>query len=262
MKEANDYFLETENKILEEILNGKYQGTHAIYNWVVDALCTTKILSDEFNKSEISILYSEALFRFRTATLIANRGYYSDGLMILRSVYEIVKAINAIQNGIIDAKSYLTGFTETDERLTGEELIEKSEAHAKKMDNLVNNFDDKDIPQIHKENLKIFKDFLYKSVHKSSFNIILRTFNFYKNSIKNPFEFLPDPQLYELYFNSFCFIMLMYMRCLLKSKYIRDSLDKYLFKDRIDTLEEDFLNMNSSYQNDIIKYIQIKYNYN
>lgn len=258
----SDYhFMQFENSYEEHIKHGYYKNTLALLSWLVEALTYAKILPESFYQDQISLLYGEALKRIRSSNVIANKGYFSDGISILRSVFELMKAINAIQNGIIEKEEYFIGFLNHDEDNENIDYMESLEEHCKKMDSICNTFDDKQIPKDIKKSLKIFKSLMHRSIHKSQFNLYWELIEFRKNGNQSkPFDINMPKNLYELYFNIFAFILLMYLRNMVNSKYL-DDIDKILFYQRIDELENSYLKMGKEYFNDIIKYIKIKYKY-
>lgn len=101
----------------------------------------------QLDRDPLILLYSEAFKRIRSSSIIALKGYYIDAVCILRSVYELNKGINAIQNSVISSSEYF-GKERDSEFLNlpdskKEQLIEK---HSRNIDNKVNEYDSKDLP--------------------------------------------------------------------------------------------------------------------
>jgi len=258
---ADNFFEKFENDYENKIKSGPYIGTHAIFSWLVEAVTSCNILDDKFYSDHISLLYGESLKRMRSSSILASKGYFSDSLALIRSIFELMKAINAIQSGLIDSESYVAGFLNTEEKLSENDIKKRYLNHNKEMDRLCNEFDNKDIPDDLKFDLRIFKDHMHQSVHKSQFNLYWNLIDFHKKGKSDPFKLTEPIELYELSFNYFAFTMLMYMRNLLNSGFVRRELDVDLFKERIAQLEYSYSNMESSLHKSLIKYIQLKFRY-
>ena len=94
----------------------------------------------------------------RSATVLALKGYFTDANSILRSVFELNKAINAIQNEIIEVGEYFSAKrNDSFKDLPDKEKYKLINDHIHNIDNKINNFDYKDIPGKLKNSLRIFK---------------------------------------------------------------------------------------------------------
>lgn len=256
---AEKYFEKFESIHEDEIIKGKYKNAHGLFSWLVEAFTYTKILPDAFYENQISLLYGEALKRMRSSSILARKGYFSDGLSLLRSSFELMKAINLIQNGSVSVAEYLTGFI--NEKYGDKvDFMKIADDHAKKMDNISNKYDNKDIPDRLLPSLRIFKDSMHRSTHKSLYNVYINLIEQHKEGRSHPFDVDEPIFLFENYFNSFTFVLIMYLRNIVNSNYLT-VIDIILFKERISDLEKSYSLMDKIFHKDMIDYIKIKYKF-
>lgn len=250
-----------ENEIELSILNNvKYKGFLKIHDSFVYLFSDDVNSTINFNGTTdpMLLLYSEAAKRIRSSSILAKKGYYVDSVSLLRSVYELNKGINAIQNQIINSTKYFgrnrgNDFDSLDDR-EKERLVNE---HIRDIDNLVNNFDDRDIQENLRPSLRTFKRIFHLSVHKSFGNLVLNYKKFISKDGGNLFQPHTDTEIFELYLNSCSFMILMYLKNIKKSGWLSDvNKDKIYWL--IDFIEYAYSSMDG-YHNDIINYIKMKY---
>jgi len=250
----------------DELLIKNSIKTHPKYTGFIKILNSFFYLfSDDINKSiDINgndlriLLYSEAFKRIRSSYLLAISGYYIDANSILRSVFELNKGINAIQNGIIEVKEYFSCNQDNFQQLSDREKNDAIKNHTRRIDNLINNFDDKDIPNELKDSLRKFKTNMHNSVHKSFNNLVLNHKKFYKQ--KEDILFCPDKEIefFELYLNNVSFMILMFLKNLINSDLLLNE-NKSKVSDFSNFIQNAYLNMPGDYHSQIVKYIKLKF---
>ncbi|MCX5868365.1 MAG: hypothetical protein NT009_12980 [Proteobacteria bacterium] len=252
-----ELIIKYENKI-EHLITQQpvYPGFIKIFNLFIF------LFSDDTNNTLIGIdnmdmrilLYSEAFKRIRSSSIIATKGYYVDALSILRSVFELNKGLNAIQNGVIKVQDYFGKMRNSSFRnLPDKEKEKLINEHVKDIDNKINNYDDRNIPSDLKDSLRAFKSIMHISVHKSFGNLVL-------NINKRDNLFLPDNRvlLFDLFVNNASFQMLMFLKNMIKSGFLLEN-NKEKIVSLAEFIEHAYLDMNEKYHSDIAKYIKRKY---
>lgn len=208
----------------------------------------------------IILLYSEGFKRIRSSSLLAIKGYYIDSNALLRSVFELNKAINAIQKGIISIDEYFSA--ERDESfksLSDKEKLNLVNKHIRNVDSIINNYDDKDVPPHLKDSLSSFKAGFHFSVHKSLENIALYLKDFLSKKDVDLFKPHSNFLYYESYINNVSFLILIYLKNFVKSKIVSlNNISK--INNIIDFIENAYISMDEQYHKDIIDYIKIKFN--
>jgi len=215
-------------------------------------------LSVPSNKDTIIVLYSEAFKRIRSSYLLALRGYFVDCVALLRSVFELNKAINAIQNGIMSVEEYLSGNRDANFRTLSKKAQDDAvQAHIRQVDNKINAFDDQNLPDSIRENLRLFKSNMHISVHKALGNIALNIGNFRAGTGGALFGPTTDLEIFGLAVNYFSFMILIYLRNVLRSQFINNA-NKQKLNDVADFIARTN-KAEKGYNADIIEYIELKY---
>lgn len=215
-------------------------------------------LAPQVRRDPLILLYSEAYKRIRSSSILALKGYYIDSVCILRSVYELNKGINAIQNSIISSSEYF--FKERDSTFADlpdrkkEKLIEE---HSKNIDYKINKFDNKDIPEQLKCSLRDFRQFMHYSVHKAKLNLILNFYPYIREGKGNLFRPHNNIEIYIKYMDFVSYMILIYLHNILNSNFLSSTNYSKIIKlaEFIESAYED----NGNYHADIVDYIVFKY---
>lgn len=256
---AEDYYgpfeMASQNRIKSD-----YANHYALLSWLVEALTTADALRSGFEKDEISILFGECLQRFRSSQLLATRGYASDGLALLRSVFEIVKSLNAIHNGVISCEEYIIGasYQEGFQELAPDKMQRRIEEHNREVDRKVNRFDAEGLPDAILPSLRVFKSYLHQSVHKSLLNTTLQLAPYLRETKFNPFVAQHPIDTFRIYFNTSALLVCMYMRCLLQKDYLEE-IGVGLFPERVTQIEGSYARMNEQYYTDLVSYVRLRF---
>lgn len=250
-----------ESKINELITTiPEYNGFNKLLNSFIFLFSDDLVQTLNFSNLDLRILlYSEAFKRIRSSSLLAYRGYYMDANSMLRSVFELNKGINAIQNNVINAKEYL-GKSRDDEfkNLSDKEKYEKINEHSRSINNKINNFDDKNVPNELKDSIRNFKLIMHISVHKSLANIVLNYTDYISEGKGNLFHPDNNIEIFELYLNNVSLVILMFLKNITKSGLLLEG-NKQKIKDLVQFLEDAYSSMSEKYYSDVAKYIRIKY---
>lgn len=225
------------------------------------------LFSDDINNSldnqkkidQRILLYSEAYKRIKSSSILAFKGYYVDALSILRSVFELNKGINAVQNCIIPIQDYFGKKRDNSfQTLSDKEKEKLINEHIRDIDNKINNFDDKDVPADIKDSLHTFKLNMHISVHKSFGTLVLNYNDFITKGKGNLFRPHTDITIFELFVNNVSFMMLMFLKNLIKSHFLSTT-NYQKIVDLAEFLERSYLEMPEQYHSDVAKYIKLKY---
>jgi hypothetical protein len=204
------------------------------------------------------LFYSEAFKRIRSGFVLATKGYFVDCNALLRSVFELNKAINAIQHGILTAEYYLSEIRAPSFRnLPQKDQEEAINDHIRKVDNMISGFDDQGIPPQLKESLRIFKSNLHVSVHKSLAGIALNINEFRAGTGGNLFAPFGDMELFGLSVNNVSYLILMYLRNFLRSPFCSPT-NRQRLADMATFIEGLYATMQGYYK-DVLDYILLKY---
>ena len=250
-----------ETQIEISLAKSKYKGflkllDSFIYIFTDDLQKTLKQVTKE---DSIIILYSEAFKRIRYSSLLAIKGYFTDATALLRSVFELNKAINAIQNKIISISEYFSAKRdESFKELSHKKKLKLINEHIKATDNKINNFDDKDVPEDLKDSLRTFKSNMHISVHKSMANIALYVGEFLNKGTGDLFRPHSNMEIFETYLNDVSFMILMFLKNLENSTYLFNENESKI-ADMINFIETSYLETELAYFCDIVNYIKLKY---
>ena len=249
-----------EKSIEMNLLSGKYRGSLKILDSFIYLFSddVTNTIKRDVVVSHL-ILYSESFKRIRSSSILALKGYYIDGNSLLRSVFELGKAINSIQKGKITFQNYLS--EERDESfktLSDKEKHKLVNDHIRDVDNIINNYDDEGVPERIKDSLRIFKSNFHISVHKSLGNIALNIHDYVENKKGDLFRPTSNIEIFELYMNNASFLILIFLKNMLESDMIIDS-KKDIITNFINFIQDSYSSMETKYHKDIIEYIKLKY---
>jgi len=215
-------------------------------------------LTNATSDDVILVLYSEAFKRIRSSFLLSLRGYFIDCSALLRSVYELNKAINAIQNGVLTVDYYLSEKrNKTFLDLSKKEQYDAMQAHIRDVDNAVNTYDDQRLPDAIRDSLRLFKSNMHIAVHKALGSIALNLKEFKAGIGGDLFIPFTDLELFGICINNFSFLILMYLKNIIRTSFVNPTNRKKLidiieFITRVNKEEK-------GYHSDIIEYIVIKY---
>ena len=206
----------------------------------------------------IILLLSEAFKRIRASFILSLKGYFIDSSALLRSVYELNKAINAIQNGALTAAYYLSDRREPEFlTLPKKKRLEEIKNHTDKVDKIINDYDNAGLSPSIRDSLRIFKSNFNMDVHKAMGSIALNFHEFRAGQDANLFRPFSDLSLFGLCVNNFSLLILMFIRNVLRSPHV-NPINRQKLLD-VSKLIEDVYSNSEGYTKDILNYILAKF---
>ena len=251
--------VQTEYLISKSIQDSPYQIMGKIFDLFI-VLFTDEIEKNSTNVTTANykiLLFGEAFKRIRIAILLAKTGYYFEAVAVLRTAYELNKGINAINKKIVSLERYFGQKDEDFLKNTEKDRSKAIEKYTKSISQIVDNYDDKNIPAEIKTSLRTFKSNMHYSVHKSYSGLMFYLEDYLSG---NHEPFLPDDNIsnYEMIANDLTFVIVMYLKNWKNSEFYKPN-DKNTIERLIQFEEEIYLKMPNKFHHDIMEYIKVKY---